>query len=613
MSNCDDVNWGCVTVDTTGWADTSSVAFDPSGNPWVSYYLGTTDQYRVARYLGGATTGTGCAINTWTCMNVVTAANGWLDSMAFDSAGNPWMAYYTGTTNTSLGVARYLGGATNGTGCNINTWTCTEIETTNDVGNYPSIAFDITGNPWVSYYNTTSGDLEIARYLGGATTGTGCAINTWTCAAIHTTNDVGAFSSIAFDPSGNAWVSYYEGPTTSCDNSPTTECSLWIAKYQGGATSGTGCALNTWTCTNVDNPTGTGNTGRNISMAIDASGNPWISYISPVGTVGLYAAHYLGGATSGTGCTGTTTWTCTYIDNRESLDRTTGIALDSSGNPWISAYDTISSDLRVNSYLGGATSGSGCSAVSTWKCVTVDSGGSPGNANSIAFDSMGTPWVSYRDNSNGYFQVAKMHSPPGKLNTGLLSVSPHRNTPRGERSRLNSGYSPRSTSTCAGTTDLLGYCGVATDDSSYDSVTATNARPIFTAALKNSSPSSVPTITWIGRSNIAPSTATTTGDLVLQVYNITTNAWENVATDSASSDCNTVDCTLTGLVPNVAQQSYYEGVDSDFWLYIRVWQYENTSSQTLKTDFIGTTFENTGSMLRTGNRFLNGAESGFDL
>jgi hypothetical protein len=99
----------------------------------------------------------------------------------------------------------------------------------------------------------------------------------------------------------------------------------------------------------------------------------------------------------------------------------------------------------------------------------------------------------------------------------------------------------------------------------------------------------------------------------MEVYNYSTKAWQTVTTNTTSSNCSTADCTLSGVVTAAGTQSYYEQIGTDFYLYVRVWQYENSSAETLLTDYFNVGFENTGTQLRGGARFLNTVKSGFDL
>jgi hypothetical protein len=610
-SACSHADWACERPITgTPWANHMAIAIDPDGNPWVATYDSTDANLMVSHYLGGATTGTGCAINTWSCQTLESTNDvGELVSIALGPDGNPWLAY-SYSTGSTLKVARYLGGATTGTGCAINTWTCTTIDSVTTGASHTQIRFDNNGLAWIAYSQASTYQLKTARYVG--TGGTGCQTSAWTCSVVDSGDVTGRNLSMALDSDGNPWVAFYRDAVTTCNSSPATECTLQVARYLGGATNGTGCTANTWTCTTIVSRSPTGSLGNHTtSIAINASGKVWVSYRSASGYLDM--AEYLVGGTTGTGCT-TNTWTCTSVRS-SNVDGSYYLALDINGNPWIPYYASpTGSDLYLARYLGGDTSGTGC-AITTWTCELIHSSGSVGNGSAIAFDHSGTPIIASRDNSNGDMFIARRQLPPSNLRITPSNNSQSQNAPRSDgRYHLSAGLSPRSTSSCSGVANLLGLCGIASDDSSFDGITATNGKPMFNFAVKNSSPASVPTITWIGRTNIAPNTASTAGDLVLQVYNHTTRAWETLATDSTSSDCNTVDCSLSGNVPGVQQYSYYEGDSSgSYWLSVRVWQYENASAETLKTDAFSTVFENTGSQLRGGNRFLNSLESGFDL
>ena len=111
----------------------------------------------------------------------------------------------------------------------------------------------------MSYYDGTTNDLKYARKSGGV----------WTLeTADGSANNVGLYTSLALDASGNPHVSYYDGTTND----------LKYALKTGGV----------WTRETAD---GSANfVGSNTSLALDASGNPHVSYYD--GTTGdLKYAH----------------------------------------------------------------------------------------------------------------------------------------------------------------------------------------------------------------------------------------------------------------------------------------------------------------------------------
>jgi hypothetical protein len=588
LADCTDTTWGCTTVqDLAANGGHESMAIDSAGNPWVSFQGtdGSSGTLVVAKYVGS---GGNCTDTAWNCTTISDPSNsvGPKTSMAFDPSGNAWVSYFDASGSDEM-VAHYVGSGGN---CTSTAWSCTAVDT-GPVGDHSFLAIDPSGNPWMSYYDSTALSLKVAHYVGS---GGNCSDTAWSCTTVDDpANSVGYYTSIAFDPSGNAWVSYQN----------TSVSTLKVAHYVG---SGGNCTDTAWSCTTVDDPANA--VGYFTSLAFDPSGNAWVSY-QDVSNASLKVAHYVG---SGGNCTDTA-WSCATVDDQsDSEGYNTSIAFDPSGNAWVGYQNNTASTLRVAHYV--ASGGTGCGGSPTdWSCTTVDDPANNVGGNiSLAFDQTGSPWVGYYDSSAFAVKVAKLHLPPAELSGAAGIANPGRSARFGDgRYHLSSGLSPR-TSTCSGITDLKGFCSIIADDSDMDSITSTNERPMFMMAAKNTNPASEATLTWVGRTNIAPSTGGTTGDLVAQVYNQRTKVWDTMTTDSASSNCSSADCSIT-IQTTGDPQDYYESVGTDWWAYFRVWQYENSSAETLKTDYFNVGFELTGAQLRHGSRFLNDVESGFDL
>ncbi len=394
--NCTDTKWDCTGIYTvTSYASAYDVglriAFDLAGNPWMAFYNNPLGKdLLVAKYVGSG--GTGCLVSSWTCYNIDTANDiGSYSSIAFSPSGSAWVSYYNATSPQSLKVANYVGSG--GTGCATTEWTCTTVDApANSVGNYTSIAFDSLGKAWVSYTDNTAAALKVAKYVGSG--GTGCTSTAWTCSVVDDpASGRGAFSSIAFDSSGNAWISHRD----------ITNTALLVSQYVGSG--GTGCTSTEWTCTTIeDNTDSFGN--YYTAIAFDPSGNPWLSYFNEtVPANSLKVAQYVG--SGGTGCASTTLWTCTIVeDTANSVGWYSSIAFSPSGNAWVSYADLTARTLKLARYVG--SSGSGCTSTA-WTCSTIDDpANNVGEYTSIAFDPAGTAWVSYYDATANTIKIANL-------------------------------------------------------------------------------------------------------------------------------------------------------------------------------------------------------------
>ena len=77
-------------------------------------------------------------------------------SLAMSPAGQPAISYYDGT-NGDLKLAQF-----NGTN-----WTITTVDSIGNVGLTTSLTFSSAGQPAICYYDATNGDLKFAtRALG---------------------------------------------------------------------------------------------------------------------------------------------------------------------------------------------------------------------------------------------------------------------------------------------------------------------------------------------------------------------------------------------------------------------------------------------------------------
>jgi hypothetical protein len=250
-------------------------------------------------------------------------------------------------------------------------------------GQYTSIALDALGNPVVSHYDPSTGDLKTVHC---STPSCGSAN---VLASPDTTNDVGQYSSLRLDASGHPVVSYFDATlgdlkVLHCGNS---DC-----------TSG-----NT-----IRSPDSSPlyRTGHYSSLALDASGNPVVSYFE-VPHDGLKVTHC--------GDPACNSWAANFADPGNILGLYSSIALDAAGFPVVSYFDETNGDLKVV-HCGNAN----CSAGNT--IVSPDTPGEVGRYTSIALDSGGRPVVSYYDQTGGKLKI--LHCGDANCSSGNSITAP---------------------------------------------------------------------------------------------------------------------------------------------------------------------------------------------
>ncbi len=352
---------------------------------WISYLDSVNDYLVVAQYV--ETNGTGCSGTTaWSCTIVDDPANliGGDTSIAFDLSGNPWVSYADSTAG-ALKVAKYVGSG--GTGCSSSLWTCTVIEDiANAVGSSNQIGINDAGDVWIVYDELTVNTLKAAKYVGSG--GTGCTSAAWACTVVDDPATAVGDGSISFDNSGNPWVAYEDANDA-----------LKVARY---VSSGGNCTSTAWNCETVDD---LGAQMLNPSISADNFGNMWVSYYEDSGINRLKVARYV--TSGGSGCN-SSAWTCEVVDDHATNDMgdTSVITFDSKGMAWVAYHQQTSTAIKVAKYVGSG--GAGCGIGSTaWTCYLVADVGNELYEPSIAIDSYDTPWLVYRDNFSIELEYAK--------------------------------------------------------------------------------------------------------------------------------------------------------------------------------------------------------------
>jgi hypothetical protein len=335
-------------------------------------------------------------------------------SARFDVYGNPHVVY----GGDHLYYARW--------DTSISGWIYRTIDYSPSVGRYASLALDNAGNPRVAYYDEANGALKFAYSQDrGYTWNPAFTVATFGPAPVtdadpenptveqalqpftkfpvdptsklHETKSasptaveeigVGGYTSIAVDGQNRVHVSYYDW----------SKHWLKYAIWDG---------VN-WTIKTADpaneNPPVTGyDVGKFSSIAIDQNGLAHISYLDEKYDVLKYAYD------TGAG------WENMEVESRQAPNVRTGgftsLALDSSGNPYISYQDWQNQRLRFASTNSGSCSGSNCYAcgpTGEWQCRIVDNSGATGFYTSLGRNGNGELMLAYRNATDGALEYAE--------------------------------------------------------------------------------------------------------------------------------------------------------------------------------------------------------------
>ena len=231
-------------------------------------------------------------------------------------------------------------------------WTIRTGDSTNSVGLYTSIAVASNGDKYISYYDSTNGNLKLALWNGAS----------WTLFTLDSTGDVGKYTSIAIDEYDYIHISYYHKGNGN----------LRYAFYNGAS----------WAYATKDSG---GDVGLWTSIALDSNNYPHISYYDA--TNGYLRRAWEDG--SG--------WNTETVDSSNDVGQWTSCTINQeTGDKHISYYDYTNSALKR-----AFNTGSG------WNTETVDNNEGDGECSSITLDNDGYPHISYYDCSNANLKYAE--------------------------------------------------------------------------------------------------------------------------------------------------------------------------------------------------------------
>ena len=306
-------------------------------------------------------------------------------SIAIGADGNPVISYYD-ITNVNLKVAKC-----NDPACAGGDETITAVDSTGDVGGHSSIAIETDGNPVISYYDSTNGDLKVAKYVVSG--GTGCASSAWTCTTVDSTGDVGSYTSLAIGADGFPVIAYRDNGNKALKY---VDCAnATCSSYDSGPLT-------------VDDPGSGTFSGAYISLAVGADGSPVISYYSDEGNKYVKVAKYVGSGGSGcTGATEPTKWKCSNA-NASFTESSGGISLviGRDGNPSILFHSTQGGNIHAKLIkCNNPACAPDVNGNSDETITTIDPFGGISFL-TLAIGTDGYPVIAYT--SGSYLEVAKM-------------------------------------------------------------------------------------------------------------------------------------------------------------------------------------------------------------
>jgi hypothetical protein len=344
----------------------TSLVLDSNGYPVISYYDVTNGNLKVLHCDGPNCFGG--SVNSPDTGG--TGDVGRYTSLVLDGAGKPVVSYYDATNGNLKLLHCDDANCAGDESAHI-----TSPATTGDVGQYTSLRLD-GGNPVVSYYDATNGDLKLLRCGDGSCSGD--VIIT----SLDTGGNVGAYTSLALD-GGKPVVSYYDVTNhylkvLKCNDA---NCDPDVPEGSGAES--------------IESPDTAGAVGAYTSLALDGSGYPVVSYYD-LDNGNLKVMHC-----NDANCAGANE-NIASPDTMGDVGQYTSVAV-AGGNPAVSYYDVDHATLKMLR-CGNAS----CTADNTTFIADYASGFA---AMSLKLDGAGKPVVGYYDIENDYLKLMHCNDP----------------------------------------------------------------------------------------------------------------------------------------------------------------------------------------------------------
>ncbi|HOA21295.1 MAG TPA: hypothetical protein PKL82_02270 [Anaerolineaceae bacterium] len=328
-------------------------------------------------------------------------------------SGKAYISYYD-EVNTALKMAHEVPAGTGNCGPG-NTWYCEMVDSTDNRGQFSSIAVTFVSlDPpvlshtkiGISYYEATKKRLRYAQCILHIND----AVCEWTFnnvddASIENVH-IGRYSSLAFDSDAVPHIAY----NSSNDYDPPTPdlSALKYASYHG---SGTGNCIpdGSWDCEFVDLGYYSLEFGAQCSLDFSMLGWPVISYYeAEIGALGLA----FGSPGEGPACENED-WSCYIVDNTSDVGRFSTVHAQKNINDshMIAYYDSNQKEIRFAEFVGP---GGNCTSPQ-FDCYTVDQTADlyPENFDPISMDvdAQGYPIIAYMNSATetapDYIEVAR--------------------------------------------------------------------------------------------------------------------------------------------------------------------------------------------------------------